>query len=97
MSMFGQRPPSGRPAPEQANGPAVGALVCGVIGIFLLQIILGPIAIILGFLGLNRANRGARHRGLAMAGIILGAIAVILFILAMVSQRHNQFDWHTRY
>ena len=93
--MYGRRPETTEPAaPGRSNGLAVASLVCGIVGVFLAQVILGPLALVFGVISLRRANTGARHRGLALAGIILGAIDIILFIIAMTA--HNRgFDWHT--
>ncbi|HEY1489001.1 MAG TPA: DUF4190 domain-containing protein, partial [Micromonosporaceae bacterium] len=64
----------------RTNGFAIAGLVCGIVGIFIANIILGPLAIIFGGIGLNRANRGGKGRGMSLAGIILGAIDIILFV-----------------
>lgn len=96
MSMYGQGPQTNQPmAPGDNNGLAIAALVCGVVGLFLFQVVLGPLAVIFGGIGLNRANRGARRRGMALAGIILGVIDIILFIIGLVAiSNHHDFSWH---
>ena len=76
------------------NGLAIASLVCGIIGIFLFEIILGPLAIIFGGIALSRANRGAGKRGMAWAGLILGIIDVVLFIIVLVAAKHHGFSWH---
>ncbi|MEE1927935.1 DUF4190 domain-containing protein [Streptomyces sp. TRM 70351] len=58
------------------NGMAIASLVLGIIGLFVFPIVLGPIALILGFL----AHRSSPS-GLAKAGIVLGAIDTILGII----------------
>ena len=50
-----------------ASGLAIAGLVCGIIGLFLLNFILDPLAIIFGGVGVSRARRGAGHRGMAWA------------------------------
>ena len=77
----------GRPgwpaASRPRNGMGTAALVLGIVG-FLLAILvvgglLGLLAVIFGFVGLSRVRRGeATNRGSAIAGIVLGAIAVVL-------------------
>lgn len=78
-------PPNGG---TQSNALGVVSLVLGIIGVVVfccnpLPIILGVIAIILGFIA---KGKGQKY---AMAGIVLGFIAVglgvLLWILAMVS------------
>jgi hypothetical protein len=69
------------------NGLGVAALVLGILGLLIawvpvfgiLGLLLGVAAVILGFLGRGRAKRGeATNPGAALAGIILGFLAVAL-------------------
>lgn len=70
------------PAPASGtNGMAVGAFVCGLLGI-------SAVAIVLGFVARNQINRsGGREggAGLALAGIILGFIWVGITIFIFIS------------
>lgn len=80
-------PYQGVPAPR--NGMGTAALVLGIIGVVLcwnpVGIILGILAVIFGGVGLGRAKRGeATNRGAAMAGLVLGIVAVVLLILLVV-------------
>ena len=79
-----------------STGFAIAGLVCGIIGVFLFQIILGPLAIIFGGIGVSRASRGVSHRGMAWAGVVLGIIDVLLFIvlIALAGSHHGHFHWH---
>ncbi len=71
---------------QQGNGLAVAGLVLGITcvifswwGIFtLVQVIL---AITFSAVGRGRAKRGAEHGGLATAGLVLGIIGAVLYIL----------------
>lgn len=74
---------------QRGNGLAIAGLVCGVVGLFLFNIILGPLAIIFGGVGLSRANKGAKYRGMAIAGVVLGVIDVIIFVVLLVVAKHN--------
>jgi len=75
---------------SRSNGMAIAALVCGIIGLFIFEVILGVLAIIFGGIALSRANRGAGRRGMALAGLILGAVDVVLFIVILaVSAKHH--------
>jgi len=71
------------------NGLAVAGLVCGVVGIFLFNIILGPLAVIFGAVGLKRSHAGAGGRGMAIAAIVLGVVDVLLFIIVMIVAANN--------
>jgi hypothetical protein len=73
----------------RSNGLAIAGLVCGIVGLFLFNIILGPLAIIFGGVGLSRANRGAAHHHMAMAGIILGILDIAIFVVMLVAASHN--------
>jgi hypothetical protein len=78
-----------------SNGLAIAGLVCGIIGLFILNFILGPLAIIFGGVGVSQANRGAGHRGLAWAGVVLGVIDIVLFVVLIAAAGHgHSFSWH---
>lgn len=77
-----------------SNGLAIAALVCGIIGLFLFNFILGPLAIIFGGIGVSRANRGAGHRGMSWAGVVLGIIDILLFAVLIAAASHHSFSWH---
>jgi hypothetical protein len=94
----GQPPPYGEPAWSQpAYGSGAGprntvgilALVLGVLSLFswffLLGGLLGIAAIVLGVVGRRRARRGeATNGGIALAGIVTGAISVVLTVLMLL-------------
>ena len=62
------------------NGMSIAALVCGLTG-FLCGIT-AILAIIFGFIGLSQTKqRGQNGRGMAIAGIILGALWVVAVIV----------------
>lgn len=66
----------GPPRPG-TDGVAVAALVAGVLGT-------GPVALALGLVGLRRTRPGARvprrGRGLAVAGVVLGALGTLAWV-----------------
>ncbi|HEX2902209.1 MAG TPA: DUF4190 domain-containing protein [Jatrophihabitans sp.] len=76
-------------ATTRNNGFAIAGLVCGIVGIFVANIILGPLAIIFGGIGLSRANRGGSGKGMAIAGIILGIIDIVLWIIVLAAVSSN--------
>lgn len=74
------RGPTMRQPVRTGNGMAIAGFVCALVGIFVFQFILGPLGLIFGAIGWSGANRGAPHRGLAIASVIIGTIDIILFI-----------------
>jgi Domain of unknown function (DUF4190) len=77
-----------------ANGLAIASLVCGLVGVFLFNIILGPLAIIFGAVVWGRANRGAEGKGMAVAGVILGVVDLLLFGLLLAIVKTHGGYWH---
>jgi uncharacterized protein DUF4190 len=77
-----------------SNGLAIGGLVCGVVGLFIANIILGPLAIIFGAVAWSRANHGGSSKGMSVASVILGVVDIVVFgvLLAVVS--HHGGYWH---
>lgn len=80
------------PAQQQKNGLALAAMILGIIGLLgILTIvggfIFGLIALILGIVGLRKADKitgpGAR-RGMAISGIVMGAIALVISTLMLI-------------
>jgi hypothetical protein len=76
----------GYAAQRSTNGLAIAALVCGIVGILILNVILGPLAFIFGLVSRNQIKRaGGRQKGegMAIAGIVLGPIDLVLGILVL--------------
>ena len=76
------------PAPQQAphqtspqtSGLAIASLVCSIVGVSLIAIILGHIA-----LGkIRRSNGAVDGKGLALAGTIVGYVGLFLFIVLFI-------------
>ena len=70
--------------------------MCGIIGLFLFNVVLGPLAIIFGGIGWSKANKGARGRGMAIAAVVLGVIDLVIFfvLLAVAANNGGAFSWH---
>lgn len=86
-------------APTQtrnSNGLAIAGLVCGLVGLGFFNYILGPLAIIFGGIGWSRANRGANHRGMSIAAVVLGVVDILIFVvlLVAVAKDGGSFHWH---
>jgi hypothetical protein len=82
-------PYSGYPRPpvQPKNGLGITSLVLAIVGLLsvwvpfvnIVSIVLGLVAITIGFLGRGRVKRGtANNGGVAVAGILLGALAIIV-------------------
>lgn len=78
----GQPVPYGPTTPT--DGLAVGSLVTSVGGLLLLLGLTGPVGIGLGIGALARIRRtGARGRGMAIAGIVVGAVGTVVLGLSV--------------
>lgn len=70
---------AGIPARPPLNPLAVAALICGLLG-------LAPAAVVLGHVGFVQARRsGQRGRGLAVAGLVLGYLAIAVGVVAWLA------------
>ncbi|GES33847.1 hypothetical protein AB0G60_23630 [Streptomyces angustmyceticus] len=81
-----------RPAPRlrpQADGMAVASFILGLLGTLVLNIVLGPCALVLGGLSLAR---GTTRRGRALLGITLGIADLLL--LALLTTTDGTVSWH---
>lgn len=96
---YGAYPGSYPPPPQQApyggyapppsspqNGLGIAALVTAIIALLTVVggVVLGVVAVILGFLGWGKAKRGeATNGGVAIAGIVLGFLSIIEAIVVI--------------
>ncbi|TVX75897.1 DUF4190 domain-containing protein [Corynebacterium sp. NML180780] len=90
---YGGAYPQGEPyGVQKNNGMALAAMIVGILAMLAIitivgGVFLGVIAIILGILGIRSAKKiagpGAR-KGMAIAGIVLGAIASLLSVVFML-------------
>ncbi len=89
---YGQPPPYGyQPYPVSAptNGLGVGGFVCSLIGLLFfwfpfVGLALAVIGTVLSGLGLTQGNKDGSSTGMAVAGLVLGVIALIPGILWIV-------------
>jgi hypothetical protein len=77
--------PTVPPQAPRTNGIAVASLVCGILAVLLFftvvfPIILGILALIFGAVGIGNANKGAGGKGMAIAGLICGAVGIAAMI-----------------
>ncbi|MET9699288.1 DUF4190 domain-containing protein [Streptomyces sp. NPDC006529] len=83
-------PASDRPAPgrRDADAMAVASFVCGLVGLLVMNLVLGPVAIVLAGLALLR---GTTRPGRARLGLVLG-IADLAVLAFLVSADHT-WSW----
>ncbi len=72
---------------RKRSGKAIGALVCGIISLILFGIILGVVAVVLGTMARKeiRENPNLDGDGMALAGIITGAIGAVLALVLIIA------------
>lgn len=88
------------PAAAPSNGQGLAAMILGIISIPLAccgygGIVLGILGIVFGVMGRRKADAGlATNRGQAQAGLICGAVGVVLGIVVLILSFSLQtFDW----
>lgn len=75
-------------APRDADGMAVAAFVLGLVGLLVMNILLGPIAVVLAGISLWR---GTARRGRALLGLALGIAD--LAVLAVLVTANGTVVW----
>ncbi|WP_245769294.1 DUF4190 domain-containing protein [Streptomyces indicus] len=76
--------------PQPKNGLGVAGLVVGILGVVMfwtiwIGVILGVLGLIFGLIGRSRAKRGeATNGGMALAGAILGGLAVVASVVWLI-------------
>lgn len=80
----------GAPTPKR-NGLGTAALIMGILAVFpgtctvIFGIVLGVVAVILGFMARGRVSRGeADNGGTALGGILLGGLAILVSVAFIV-------------
>ncbi|NUR40953.1 MAG: DUF4190 domain-containing protein, partial [Streptomyces sp.] len=77
-----------RPAGRDADGMAVAAFILGLVGLLVLNVFLGPVAIALASVALWR---GTARRGRAFLGLGLGVADLLVLVAAM--QMDSTVSW----
>ncbi|MBR7831331.1 hypothetical protein KDK95_33815 [Actinospica sp. MGRD01-02] len=77
----GATPTTSKPIPFAAV-----SFVCGLVGLLVANLVLGPLAIVLGVIGV-RSDRSRRFR--AVLGILLGAADIAVFLLLAAHSAHS--------
>jgi hypothetical protein len=71
------------------SGRAVAALTFGAVGLFLFNLVFGPIAIALGMSAVRRNESGRLGRLAALAGIGLGVADLVVLGVLVAAHVHN--------
>lgn len=71
---------------QQGNGLAVAGMVLGITSVIfcwwgIFSLAQWVLAITFSAIGISHANRGAAHKGMATAGLILGIIGAVLYLV----------------
>ncbi|MFJ1971049.1 small hydrophobic protein [Streptomyces sp. NPDC087903] len=69
-----------RSGPDRATLGIIG-VICAVAGFFVLGIILGPVAVVCGWLAMGRSWSGGSRSIPALVALVLGAIDTLLAII----------------
>ena len=73
---------------------AAAALTCAVAGLFMFNVVLGPLAIGLGVPAVLRGPARV-SRGVALAAVVLGAVDLVVLAVLVVSHVDTGiFSWH---
>ncbi|MFF9765522.1 DUF4190 domain-containing protein [Streptomyces sp. NPDC053086] len=81
-------PPSRRTGRQDTEGMAVASFVLGLVGLLVLNLVLGPIAIVLAIIALRR-DTPRRFR--ALLGLGLGVADLV--VLAVLMSAHGTTSW----
>jgi hypothetical protein len=83
-------PPRGLALTSVAAGlVALVILIIPFVGVFT-SAMLGPLSIILGGVAVSRGGPGSPYRRTALAGLIVGAIAVVVLILFLATGAYSE-------
>jgi hypothetical protein len=74
--------PPGVPPKASAPGIAIAGFVLAIVG--LLVPLLGLVGVVFSGIGYARARRQGQPRGLALAGIIIGAVATVVAVVVLI-------------
>ena len=84
-----------RSYPESAGSMASVAVLFGLAGLFVFNVVFGPLAIGVGVAAYRRRSATGRTRTIALAGVTLGVLdLVVLAVFAAISPAWGGFTWH---
>jgi hypothetical protein len=78
------------------DGRTAAAVTFGTAGLFLFNILFGPLAIGLGVAALRRGAPGRWGRPAALAGVLLGAADLLVLVILLLTRISGDgFEWHS--
>lgn len=81
--------------PRPVSSAVRAGVLLGAVGLFVLNLVFGPIAIGIGISALRRGTRTGWERAAAVASVILGAADVtVMAVLVAMSLAHGTLTWH---
>ncbi|MFD9501461.1 DUF4190 domain-containing protein [Streptomyces sp. NPDC060035] len=83
------RTPGTREASREADGLAVASFVLGLLGLLVMNILLGPVAIVMAVIALARSTA---RRGRALLGLALGIADLV--VLAVLVTENGTVSWN---
>jgi hypothetical protein len=84
-----------RPTSARLDDRAAAALLSGAVGLFLFNVVFGPLAIVLGAIAVRRGGPGRLGRAAALLAIALGIADLVVLVILVASRVHDgTFDWH---
>ncbi|MFE3515632.1 DUF4190 domain-containing protein [Streptomyces sp. NPDC059166] len=84
----GTSPARPRSGGKQADGLAVASFVLGLIGLLVMNILLGPVAVVMASIALARSTT---RRGRALLGLALGVADLV--VLAVLVTANGTVSW----
>lgn len=78
-----------RVASREADGLAVASFVLGLLGLLVMNILLGPVAIVMAVIALARSTA---RRGRALMGLALGVADLV--VLAVLVTQNGTVSWN---
>jgi flagellar motor component MotA len=77
------------------DGRTAAALACGAVGLFLFNVVFGPVAIALGAVA---ARRNPEGRPVALVAVALGVADLVVLVTLVAARVHGgTFSWHLGY
>lgn len=91
--------PMGSPMPPRTHGLAIASMICGILALFpgcccgLFGLPLSIAAVVMGLLAMSQINQSGGQlggKGMAIAGVVCGGVAIAVNVLGVVFNVTNQ-------
>ena len=78
---------------KDGEGTAVAGFISGLIGLLVGNVVLGPLAIVLGVHAL-RSSPSSSRRNRAVLAIALGVADLVFYAALILAKSHSGLNWH---